>query len=420
MLCRRIGQPSQGQRRRSRSTTYLTTVSSSQQAQHQTWAGLSGRRGQQGMTSVSDEREPRSWLTDEVRMDPFLLQDAHRICRERGGGQDGYLAARRLLDERLCQMVHWPAGREYALLADDLAAEGRRDDAALLRQIAATDHLLTEAQTRWNIRYASRPQTVGERDTRRLIDAGLIDFDPDGPYRGLDGSQYWPGYTALDTGQQVPVVLVAGRGHWQLVTGFDDQAGVARWLHDRGPMASGPLTPPDVPTLPRAVLEEHILARMLCRPGDLPTSMAALPPTIFTADARYDIYAAILTVASTGQPWDVQHVAAELAHRMHWVPEWALPRHGGQGTPWPQAYLRRLASTEPLTYGLPRLIADDMEAHLWSEGPETAARHPDESVRQPQGIPGNDRRHQNTSCTETDAVPKTWRSPGSSNPMPRI
>ena len=47
-------------------------------------------------------------------------------------------------------------------------------------------------------------------------------------------------------------------------------------------MASGPLTPPDVPSLPRAVLEEHILARMLCRPGDLPDSMASLPLTTFT------------------------------------------------------------------------------------------------------------------------------------------
>jgi hypothetical protein len=29
-------------------------------------------------------------------------------------------------------------------------------------------------------------------------------------------------------GQQAPVVLVSGRGLWQLVTGFDDQAAVAR------------------------------------------------------------------------------------------------------------------------------------------------------------------------------------------------
>jgi len=393
---------------------HLITVSSSQQAQHQTWPRPSGRRGQQGMTSVSDEREPTSWLTDEVRMDPFLLQDAHRICAERGGGQDGHLAARRLLDERLCQMVHWPAGREYALLADDLAAEGRRDDAALLRQIAATDHLLTEAQTRWNTRYASRPQTAGERDTRRLINAGLIDFDPDGPYRGIDGSQYWPGYTSLETGQQqVPVVLVAGRGLWELVTGFDDQAAVARWLHDRGPMASGPLTPPDVPALPRAVLEEHILARMLCRPGDLPASMTALPPTTFTADARYVIYAAIITVASTGQPWDIQHVAAELAHRMHWVPDWALPRHGGQGTPWPRTYLSRLANTEPLIYALPRLIADDTQAQLQAEGSEAAAaRRPAEEARQSRAMPGNDWRHQHTSCPQADATSQTWRPPG--------
>ena len=139
-------------------------------------------------------------------------------------------------------------------------------------------------------------------------------------------------------------------------------------------MASGPLTPPDVPSLPRAVLEEHILARMLCRPGDLPASMASLPLTTFTADARYDIYAAIITVASTGQRWNLEHVAAELGRRMDWVPEWALPRHGGQGTPWPQAYLRRLANTEPLSYAVPRLLADDTQARLESAAPEAGAQ----------------------------------------------
>ncbi|MGA2830221.1 MAG: DnaB-like helicase N-terminal domain-containing protein [Streptosporangiaceae bacterium] len=372
---------------------------------------------------MGEERAPASWLTGEVRMDPFLLRDAHRVFADRGGGEDGYLAARRLLDERLRQMVHWPTGREYALLADDLAAEGRQDDAALLRQIAATDHLLTEAQTRWNARYATRAQTAGERDTRRLIDAGLIDFDPDGPYRGIDGSDYWPGYTSLETGhQQVPVVLVAGRGLWQLVTGFDDQAAVARWLHDRGPMASGPLTPPEVPTLPRAVLEEHILARMLCRPGDLPAAMTSLPPTTFTADARYDIYAAILTVASSGQPWDLQHVAAELGHRMDWVPDWTLPRHGGQGAPWAQTYLRRLASTEPLSYAVSRLIADDTQAQLRRGERGAAPQRPAGRVRHSPMMPGDDRpRHR--SCIQAETTAQTWRpphGPGPAGPAPRL
>ena len=152
------------------------------------------------MTSVGEEREPASWLAREVHMDPLLLRDAHRVYADRGGQEDGYLAARRLLDERLRQMVHWPTGQEYARLAEDLDADGRWADAALLRRIAGTDSLLTEAQTRWNTRYATRPQTAGERDTRRLIDAGLIDFDPDGSYRGIDGSNYWPGYTSLETG----------------------------------------------------------------------------------------------------------------------------------------------------------------------------------------------------------------------------
>jgi hypothetical protein len=362
------------------------------------------------MTSVGEDREPASWLAGEVRVDPLLLRDAHRVYADRGGQEDGYLAARRLLDERLRQMVHWPAGQEYARLAEDLDADGRWADAALLRQIAATDHLLTEAQTRWNTRYATRPRTADERDTRRLIDAGLIDFDPDGSYRGIDGSNYWPGYTSLETGQQqAPVVLVSGRGLWQLVTGFDDQAAVERWLHDRGPMASGPLIAPDVPLLPRAVLEEHILARMLYRPGDLPASLASLPLTTFTADGRYDIYAAIITVARTGQRWNLEHVAAELGRRMDWVPEWALPSHGGQGTPWPQAYLGRLANTEPLGYAVPRLLAEDTQARLESAAPEVEAQLRPGTARRTSEMRGTGRWPEHTNEAGWDAIPQTWR-----------
>ena len=343
-------------------------------------------------------------------MDPLLLRDAHRVYADRGGQEDGYLAARRLLDERLRQMVHWPTGQEYARLAEDLDADGRWADAALLRRIAGTDSLLTEAQTRWNTRYDRRPQTAGERGTRRLIHAGLIDFDPDGSYRGIDGSTYWPGYTSLETGpRQVPVVLVSGRGLWQLVTGFDDQAAVERWLHDRGPMASGPLIAPDVPLLPRAVLEEHILARMLCRPGELPASMASLPLTTFTADARYDIYAAIITVASTGQRWNLEHVADELGRRMDWVPEWAMPRHGGRGTPWPQAYLRRLADTEPLTYAVTRLLADDTRARLESAAPEVEAQRRTGTARRTPEISGSGRWSKHTAEAGADAIAQTWR-----------
>ena len=355
---------------------------------------------------------PKSWLTSEVRMDPFLLEDARRACADRGGGENGYLAARRLLDQRLRRMVHWPAEQDYAQLAGDLAAEGREEDATLLRQVAATGGLLTEAQARWNTRYAARAETADDLDARRLIDAGLIDFDPEGPYPGIDGSLYWPGYTSLEAGQrQVPVVLVAGRGMRQLVTGFDDQAAVARWLHDRGPMASGPLTQPDVPSLPRALLEEHILARMLYRPGDLPGAMASLPATTFTADVRYDIYAAIITLARSGQPWDLWHVAAELGRRMDWVPDWALPCYGGQGGPWAQAYLRRLTSTEPVSYAVPRLLADDRQVQLRPEGPEARAQRPAGTMRRPWGMPGNDRRPEHT----PDATPENWRPP----PEPR-
>ena len=124
------------------------------------------RRRPPEVSSMAEKRPPASWLTGEVRMDPFLLEDAQYAYADRGGGAAGYLAARRLLDERLRRMVHWPRARDYAQLAEDLAAEGRDGDAVLLRRVAATGGLLTEAQARWNTRYDSRAETGAERDTR--------------------------------------------------------------------------------------------------------------------------------------------------------------------------------------------------------------------------------------------------------------
>jgi hypothetical protein len=152
-------------------------------------------------------------------------------------------------------------------------------------------------------------------------------------------------------------------------------------------MASGPLGVPDVPCLPRAVLEDHILARMLRLPGDVRAMAAPVPPVTFTADARYDIYAAIITVADRGRPWDPQDVKSELGHRMNWVPEWALPRYGGPGGPWAQAYLRRLAATEPVSYVAPRLVADDRLAQLRSEGPKASAQRRAETIGRPWRMP---------------------------------
>lgn len=309
---------------------------------------------------MPDQRPPRSWLTSEVETDPLLLADAHRVFHDRGGGINGALAARRLLDERLRQMVQWPRALDYDQLADDLADQGLPEqDTLLLRCAGTTDFLLAEAQTKWNTRYDTRPETPAERNTQRLIDAGLIDLDPDGPYPGIDGSQYWPGYTSLETGHQAPVVLIISRGLQELVTGFADQAAVARWLHNRGPMASGPLTPPDVPVLPRTILEEHILARLVHPHAGLPAGSMDAPPTTFTADTRYDTYAAISTLARTGQAPSLEQMSAALARRMDWIPGWALNGNGGN---WAQAYVRRLACTEPTTFTLQRLVADDTVA----------------------------------------------------------
>ena len=318
---------------------------------------------------------PQSWLAGEVLMDPFLLREARAAYADRGGGAGGYLAARRLLDQRLRAMVHWPRARDYADLADDLAAAGRDDDAILLRRVAATRALLTEAQTRWNTRYDRRAETARDRDVRRLIQGSLIDIDPDAPYPGVDGSLYWPGYTSLHAGDQLPVIMVSGRGLRELITGFDGHPAAERWLRSRGPTATGPLTPPDVPALPRAVLEEHILARMLQAPATIPAAMTTLPPATFTTDARYDIYAAITTLARRGGSWDTGDVAAELARRADWIPGWALSHNGGHGTPWTVLYLRRLAVTDPISYAVPQLLAEDAGAHVTARGQDPAA-HP--------------------------------------------
>jgi hypothetical protein len=135
-------------------------------------------------------------------------------------------------------------------------------------------------------------------------------------------------------------------------------------------MASDPLRPPEVPVLPRTVLEEHILARLLYAHAVLPARSTDAPPTTFTADTRYDIYAAITTLARAGQRPTSERAAAELSRRIDWTPEWALPAYGGHGAPWASTYLHRLAMTEPTTFTLQRLVASD-----------AAARHTSNSSR---------------------------------------
>jgi hypothetical protein len=344
------------------------------------------------------------------------LADARRVFNDRGGGTNGALAVRRLLDDRLRRMVHWPRALDYDQLADDLTDRGHPEqDTLLLRCAGATDHLLAEAQANWNTRYDTRPEIPAERDTQRLIDAGLIDLDPDGPYPGIDGSRYWPGYTSLETGHQAPIILIISRGLTEFVTGFDNQDAVAHWLHNRGPMASGPLTSPDVPVLPRALLEEHILARLLYPHGDLPSGSTDAPPTTFTADTRYDIYAAITTLAGTGRSFSPEQVSAELARRSDWIPEWALAGYGGHGATSAQAYLGRLAATEPVTFTLQRLMADDTAARHSSPCPSSVQPR----ARRPQPVTRSHRYPHHTAAPHIETPPLTNRPPPGPYPTGR-
>ncbi len=108
---------------------------------------------------------------------------------------------------------------------------------------------------------------------------------------------------------------------------------------------------------------------------------------------------------------------------MAWVPEWALPRYGGQGTPWPQAYLRRLANTEPLSYAVPRLLADDTQAQVESAAPGAGAERWAGAATHTSEMPGNGRWLERTVGAWPDAIPQAWRpsiEPRREGPAPRM
>jgi len=129
-----------------------------------------------------------------------------------------------------------------------------------------------------------------------------------------------------------------------------DYAAMSAWTAGRGSTASGPLDAPPTPggNRFRPWREEQVLARMLEDPGEVTALAAGLPPDTFTADIRYDIYAAIISVASRGQRPDPERVTAEIDRRLAWLPDHALPVYpAGLAA---QAYLSRLAAT-PVTSG---------------------------------------------------------------------
>jgi hypothetical protein len=72
---------------------------------------------------------------------------------------------------------------------------------------------------------------------------------------------------------------------------------------------------------------------------------SGLPPDSFTADARYEIYAALLTLAVGTHGHSDPDVEGELGRRQAWIPDHAAFSLGGDNVPWLYLYLNRLRDT---------------------------------------------------------------------------
>jgi hypothetical protein len=282
-------------------------------------------------------------LTALLRSDAVTLMVARRAMEEHGGGLDGDLAARRVLDAELQASSGWPTGEDYLTAAADYDRAGRPGDAEFLRRIAGTDRAIESARAGWNLRYQDRPRIPADDLIASMRQAGLIEFDPAGPYLGTDGASYEPGVLPLGTALE-PVVVVSGRGGSELITGWPDYAAMSEWIATRGTTASGPLTPPPGRRDCRTWQEDQVLTRLVTSPSDAPLIAATVPPDTFTTDVRYDIYQAIVTIMGPSS-YTPDIVSAELARRLAGVPSHGLASYGGTTGPLAHAYLARLADT---------------------------------------------------------------------------
>jgi hypothetical protein len=284
-------------------------------------------------------------VTTMLRSDAMILMLARKAIEEGDGSPAAQIAARRDLDREVRELLPWPSGDDYARAAADYERMGRTDDAALLRGMAAADTLIAAARAEWNTRYDARPSTPAAEMIDAMRQAGVIDFDPAGPYMGVDGAAYEPGAFTFG-GRQEPILVITGRGTAEFVTDWPGFDAMADWVASRGTTASGPLTPPPARRDFRAWEEDQILARLVTSPRDAPQLTAALTPDTFTTDVRYDVYQAIVSLAGRGGYYDPEQLAAELGKRMAAVPPYGLVNYGGATGLFARAYLARLASTE--------------------------------------------------------------------------
>jgi len=284
-----------------------------------------------------------SWLTRVLLEHPDILGAARELAATSAPGQDTSLALRRLLDSAVREAVRWPREQDYAATGRDLERAGQPHLAAVVRE-AAGDELVDEAADRWAWRYAARADAAREARLDDVFREDRFIFSDDGAMRGIDGAWYLPGYISDGPGEGF-AVAVLGRGMRELVTGFDGYAEQRRWVADRGPTATGELYVPAVTPVPRVVLEERLLASLAANSQSFGGTVTFLPPDTFTADARYEVFAAMLALADGGRPWHGWQVPDVLARRVPWLPDGAVRDLGGEGAPWLQAYFRRLSQT---------------------------------------------------------------------------
>jgi hypothetical protein len=222
---------------------------------------------------------------------------------------------------------------------------GRPYDAALLRRMAATDTLITAVRAAWNTRYDARPSTPAAEMIDAMRQAGIIDFDPAGPYIGVDGAAYEPGAFMM-SGKEMPILVVTGRGMAEFIADWPGFDAMADWVASRGTTVSGPLTPPAANRDCRAWQEDQVLARLVTSPRDAPRLTEGLTHDTFTTDVRYDLYQAIVSLVDRSGHYTAEQLAAEVGMRMAAVPPYALVNYGGATGLFARAYLARLASTE--------------------------------------------------------------------------
>ena len=290
-------------------------------------------------------QEAESPMTTLLRSDAVSLMLAARAVDKGGGTPEAVIAARMDLDRELRERLAWPSGRDYARAAEEYERAGRPGDAALLRRMADADTLIAAAKAEWNARYDARQATPAEKMVYTMRQAGVIDFDPAGPYPGVDGAAYEPG--AIDRGGEAePILVVSGRGAAELVVGWPGFDAMAEWVATRGTTASGPLTPPPASGACRAWEEDQLLARLVTSPRDAPRFTAALPPATFTTDVRYDLYQSIAALARDDCYYFPYQLEAELGTRMAMVPPHRAADYGGAAGPFARAYLARLSATE--------------------------------------------------------------------------